>query len=376
MTEIDDLPSRLNDFFAAHSVPESTASEDVAAARAFQHALFDAGLAGLSWPTELGGQGLPNESEQIFTSVAQGFRVPIAPLTLTLKVCGPAVVEFGTPEQHHRHVSATLRGEQVWCQLWSEPEAGSDLAGVRTRAIRESDGGWLIEGQKIWTSGGHYADYALLLCRTDPDAPKHKGLSMMIVDMRHPGITIRPLRQMTGDAEFNEVFLDQLRVPADAVLGEPGQGWRITTWMMGRERISVGTEMRNSRTLAWSDVHAMAVSAGRAEDPLVRARLALLHIHQQGAHLLSLRLAQEIRAGAGNALLGSAIKVAEAAVIREGAELAIQILGADAAAWDPDDASQSRAAEAVLMSPAFAIGGGTDEIQLNTLGEHVLGLPR
>lgn len=378
MSALTELETRLHGFLAdrASGAGDEHPAKSVDAARQFQRALFDAGLAGLSWTLEDGGQELGAEAEQLYASVSQNYAVPTAPLTLSLKVCGPAVAQFGTREQKARHLTATLRGEQIWCQLWSEPEAGSDLAGVRTRATRVDDGGWVLEGQKIWTSGAHYADYALVLCRSDSEAPKHQGLSMLILDMGVPGVTVRPLRQMTGDSDFNEVFLDNVRVPADALLGDTGQGWPITTWMMGRERVSVGTGMRDSRTLSWSELAALTVRETRDTHPAVRHRLAELHVQERAAHLLSSRLNQEMQRGKGTVLLGSAVKIVEAAVLRANAEFGFQIAGSAATAWHREDAAGSQPADAVLMSPGFAIGGGTDDIQLNTLGEHLLGLPR
>jgi alkylation response protein AidB-like acyl-CoA dehydrogenase len=376
---LDELRPSLRAFLGSHVVPESPAHpehSEIERARAYQRALFEAALAGLTWPSAYGGQGLPADADLIFEEEAQHFELPASPLTLALKVCGPAVLEFGTSAQKEHHLAATLRGEQVWCQLWSEPEAGSDLANVRTHAISTGDGSWNVNGHKIWTSHAHDADYALLLCRTDPAAPKHRGLSTFILDMRLPGITVRPLKQMTAQSEFNEVFLDDVAILPGALLGEPGQGWAITTWMMGRERISVGLGMRNARTLSWSDVRAIAREAHRDTDPTVRQRLAELHVQERAAQLLGMRLRQEAQRGQGTPLLGSAVKIAEAALIGDTAELALQLLADRATAWDPASSGASRVADALLMSPAFAIGGGTDDIQLNTLGEHFLGLPR
>jgi len=367
-----DLSAFLNEYLARNA---TTSAPTVDQGRAFQRGLFEAGLAGPSWPAQYGGAGLPSETQRVFDTVTAAYPVPVADLTLSLRVCGPAVMEFGDEEQKARHLAATLRGDHVWCQLWSEPEAGSDLAGVRTSAAPTPDGGWLVRGQKVWTSGAHYADFGLLLCRTDPSAAKHSGLSMLIVDMRLPGVTVRPLRQMTGEEHFNEVFLDDVRLPAGSLLGRAGQGWQITTWMMSRERVSVGLGMRTANTLSWADVREVAERSGRASEPAVRHRLAELHIRQRAAELLGARLSQEMERGVGNPLLGSAAKVVEAAVIRESAELAVELLGNRATAWSTGE-RDGTVAGAVLMCPGFAIGGGTDDIQLNTLGEHVLGLPR
>lgn len=376
---LDELRTHLRDFFIAHRTPQDAVPgehREIVTARRYQHALFNAGLAGLTWPAEYGGQELSADADAVFEEVAQHFELPISPLTLALKVCGPAVLQFGTSAQKDRHLAPTLRGEQLWCQLWSEPEAGSDLANVRTRATSSIDGSWIVNGHKIWTSHAQDADYALLLCRTDPAAAKHRGLSTFIVDMRTPGITVRPLKQMTAQSEFNEVFLDDARIAPGSLLGELGQGWPITTWMMGRERFSVGLGMRNAQTLSWSDVRTIAREAHRDHEPAVREQLAELHVKERAAQLLGLRLRQEDRRGRGTPLLGSAVKIAEAAVIQESAELALQLLADRATSWDAAIPGANRVAEALLMSPAFSIGGGTDDIQLNTLGEHFLGLPR
>jgi alkylation response protein AidB-like acyl-CoA dehydrogenase len=376
---LDQLRSRLRAFLTSNIVPENKAHQEhseIEAARAYQRALFDAALAGLTWPAAYGGQDLPSDADLIFDEETQHVELPTSPLTLALKVCGPAVLQFGTRTQKEHHLAATLRGEQVWCQLWSEPEAGSDLANVRTSATFTDEGSWIVNGHKIWTSHARDADYAILLCRTDPAAAKHRGLSVFIVDMRLPGITVRPLKQMTAQSEFNEVFLDNVTIRPGSLLGEAGQGWPITTWMMGRERISVGLGMRNAQTLSWSDVRAIARQAYRDSDPAVRQHLTELYVQEHAAQLLGMRLRQEAQSGRGTPLLGSAVKIAEAALIHETAELALQLLAESATAWDHCSPGARRVADALLMSPAFAIGGGTDDIQLNTLGEHFLGLPR
>jgi len=377
---LTDVAERTKAFVAAYllanPVDNGTPAPGIAEARRYQRALHDAGLAGLTWEITDGGAGLPAEAERVFNIATAGVPLPAAGLTLGLKVCGPAIRAFGTTAQRQRHLPATLRGEQVWCQLWSEPEAGSDLAGVRTTATPTPTGGWTVRGQKIWTSGAHHADFGMALCRTATGAtPKHQGLSMFIVDMHQPDVEIRPLRQMTGDTEFNEVFLDEIEVPAGHLLGALGQGWPITTWMMSRERVSVGLGMRVRQTLGWDDLVAMAKTSNRHAEPAVRHRIAEIYLKRRAAELLGARLAQEADLGIGSPPRASALKVAEAAVIRDAAEFAIELLGNAATVWPPDDPEQARAADAVLMSPAFAIGGGTDDIQLNTLAERVLNLP-
>ncbi|MEV7010068.1 acyl-CoA dehydrogenase family protein [Streptosporangium sp. NPDC051022] len=386
MIDLDAFRDAVTAFMREHARPRGgkEAAAPIAEARRFQRALSDAGLAGLTWPLEAGGRGLGREHQRAFDTVAQEFDVPTSDLTIALNVCGPAVAEFGDDEQRGRHCRATLRGEQVWCQLWSEPDAGSDLAAVRTRADRDEDGAWVIHGHKIWTSVAQIADFAILLARTQPHASKHKGLSMFVVPMDSPGIRVEPLRQITGEAEFNEVWLDGVRLPADALLGEDGDGWRVLTWMMGRERISVGVTMRSSNTLQWEQVRDMAADRGLLDDPEVASRLVSLRSLYRGAEALRLRIAQEVDAGQSPPTLGSATKLVEAQFIADAAELAAFITGQDSTAWLPDSPGGAEAdspggaeaAAALLKAPAFSIGGGTTEIQLNTLAEQVLKLPR
>lgn len=374
---IDEFVPRATAFLDAHATPrtETVIAHPIAEARAFQAALHRAGLAGLTWPVEMGGQGLGPVHQQAFDEVAERYDLPTSDLTLALNVCGPAVVQFGTEAQHARHVRQTLRGDQAWCQLWSEPEAGSDLASVRTTA-RRGDDGWVVRGHKIWTSIAQSADYALLLARTDPEAAKHRGLSMFIVPMCSVGVRVEPLRQITREAEFNEVWLDDVVLDDGALLGEEGGGWQVLTWMMGKERTSVGVTMRSTKTLTYDQVRRLAVEHGALDDPAIRQRLVALRSLQHAADALRLRLLQEIGTGAAPAALGSATKLVEAQLLVDAADLGALILEEAGTAWDPDDARGSTVADAQLKAPAFSIGGGTTEIQLNTLAEQVLRLPR
>ncbi len=243
---------RARDWLAAN-VPESSesgpAAEMVAIAKRFQAALYDAGLAGLTWPAEFGGQGLTEAEQQIFDEEAASYDLPTGVFAIGVGMCGPTLLDLGTAEQKSRYVRPMLRGEEIWCQLFSEPGAGSDVASLQTRAIREKGnseggmgrrvggGGWVVNGQKVWTSFAQCSDYGALLARTNADQPKHKGLTMFIVDMHAPGVTVRPLRDMTGRAPFNEVHFDDGRLPADAVLGEVDAGWFATVTMLGHERV-------------------------------------------------------------------------------------------------------------------------------------------
>ncbi|MGQ4599049.1 acyl-CoA dehydrogenase family protein [Nocardia sp. R6R-6] len=373
------VQARLNTFLAERAPRRSDwlhtrSIACIAAARQFQQALYEAGLAGPTWPREYGGLELTSAEQALYAIEMDKFMPPVAELTLGLSVCGPAVLHFGTDAQRAQHGRATLRGDHVWCQLWSEPDAGSDLASVRTSAVRTEEGDWIVTGRKVWTSGAHYADYGLLLVRTETEIPRHRGLSMFILDMTTAGVTVRPLTQMTGRAEFNEVTLDHVRIPADAMLGERAGGWRIMTWMMGHERTSVGMNLRDPLMIGWDELITVIRNSGQAGDSVVRDRLAELQIRLRAAQLLNMRINQEVAAGTASIVLGSAAKVSEALALRDAAEFAYEVVGASA--WAETDEMSSRVADAVLQSPAYGVGGGTEEVQLNALGERVLGLPK
>ena len=210
-------------------------SNGVTRAKEFQACLAEAGFAGITWPRRYGGRGLPARFQRIFDSEARAFQLPPRALEIGLGMCGPTILAHGNEEQKLAFIPPLLRGDHVWCELFSEPGAGSDLASVQTRAVRDGDT-WVLDGQKVWTSGAQHSDYAACLARTDPGRPKREGITMLIVDMRAPGIAVRPLRQMTGDAHFNEVFLDGVRVPVENAVGETHGGWKVARAMLAFER--------------------------------------------------------------------------------------------------------------------------------------------
>ncbi len=213
--------------------------DGLTAARLYQSALADAGLAGLNYPSEYGGAGLTQRHQEIFTRTVAAWHRPDGPLSISHGMCLPMLNQYGTHEQKVAHLADTIRGSVVWCQMFSEPGAGSDVAGLSTRAIRDGDE-WILNGQKVWTSGAHYCDFGLVVARTDPTLPKHQGLSMFIVDLHTPGVEIRPLVQISGARGFNEVFFDDVRIPAPTLLGEVNQGWNLAVSMLMFERVSIG----------------------------------------------------------------------------------------------------------------------------------------
>jgi alkylation response protein AidB-like acyl-CoA dehydrogenase len=354
--------------------PDASEAEMLADARAFQSALHDAGFAGITWPREYGGQGLGQAEQQVFAEEAAAHDLPVAPFIIGMGMCGPTLVDLGTSAQKQRYLRPLLRGEEIWCQLFSEPGAGSDVAGLSTRAVAD-DEGWLLSGQKVWTSVAQWADFGAVLARTDPGSHRHAGLTMFVIDMHQPGITVRPLVDMTGNAPFNEVYLDDARVGSDAVIGEVGQGWTAAVTMLGHERVSIsGLRQRRSAGLTYAALAASARSRGSVADPAVRAALADLYVQERVVELFNARMRQETAAGRPPGARGSVGKLAAALLLRQAVDVAGEVAGADAVGWT--DEAGDGLARGIVSAPASSIAGGTNEIQRSIIGERVLGLPR
>jgi alkylation response protein AidB-like acyl-CoA dehydrogenase len=346
----------------------------VARAVAYQRALAGAGLAGITWPVEYGGRGLPGRFQRIFDREAKAFRVPPRALEIGLGMCGPTLLVHASEEQKRALIPPLLRGEHVWCELFSEPGAGSDLGSVQTRA-RLDGSEFVVDGQKVWTSGAQHSDFAACLTRTDPERPKREGITMLIVDMHTPGITVRPLRQMTGDAHFNEVFLEGVRVPAANVLGEVHDGWRVARTMLAFERQALGG--LGSGGGGKGGFAALAAEARRRDlsaRPVVRDRLVQLRIRQMVLRHLGGYLRSKAREG--DAAAASVLKLAMAQLVQESALVAVELAGMHAVAWDPADPEGGRWCNQLLSSRSASIGGGTNEVVRNVIAERVLGLPR
>jgi alkylation response protein AidB-like acyl-CoA dehydrogenase len=354
--------------------PDASEAEMLADARAFQTALHDAGLAGITWPREYGGQGLGQAEQQVFAEEAAAHDLPVAPFIIGMGMCGPTLVDLGTSAQKQRYLRPLLRGEEIWCQLFSEPGAGSDVAGLSTRAVAD-DEGWLLSGQKVWTSVAQWADFGAVLARTDPGSHRHAGLTMFVIDMHQPGVTVRPLVDMTGNAPFNEVYLDDARVGSDAVIGEVGQGWTAAVTMLGHERVSIsGLRQRRSAGLTYAALAASAQSRGSVADPAVRAALADLYVQERVVELLNARMRQETAAGNPPGARGSVGKLAAALLLRQAVDVAGEVAGAVAVGWTGEAGDDL--ARGIVSTPASSIAGGTNEIQRTIIGERVLGLPR
>jgi alkylation response protein AidB-like acyl-CoA dehydrogenase len=379
-SSLEEFRRAAHAFLAEHGVPATTESAllegsrapgVVASEKALQRKMFDAGFAGITWPREYGGQGLPEEYQRTWAEECAGYVMPSI-FRMSFGMCGPTLVDVGSHEQKARYIRPMLRGEEVWCQLFSEPGAGSDVAGLTTRAERVDDG-WLVNGQKVWTSGAHIAAYGILIARTDPNVPKHQGISMFVVDMRSSGITVRPLKVMTGDTPFNEVFLDDVHLPADALIGEVGAGWQLTLLMLSHERIALGLAPR-PQAHSYQQLLQSAREHGTVSSVAVRERLASLFALETAATLLSHRLRQEKDAGIDIGARGSIAKLAGSYVGIRAVDVADEVAGTALAFWA--GAEWDAVTRGVAQAPASSIAGGTSQIQRNLIGERVLGLPR
>jgi alkylation response protein AidB-like acyl-CoA dehydrogenase len=325
--------------------------------RAWQRTLYDAGWAGLHWPVGHGGRGLTVEHTAAWTTECAIAEVPPWINMVGIVLTGGSILAFGTPEQQAAHLRGILTAEHVWCQLFSEPGAGSDLASLSTRAERDGDA-WVVTGQKVWCSNGRVADRGILLARTDPEAPRHAGISFFLVDMTLPGIEVRPLRQMTGGSEFDEVFLDEVRLPAEALLGPLHGGWGVAMATLTNERGYIGSAgISLARRL-----DAIAALDG-AEDAVTRDRLAELVTRGRALQAMGRRQGPVASVAASLSKLGVTELMFDAAVLE--ADLA----GADAMLAGGPSAR-------VLGAPGGRIAGGTTQVQKNIIGERLLGLPK
>jgi alkylation response protein AidB-like acyl-CoA dehydrogenase len=362
---------------AAHTRSERIAADDEQAmtiARACQRALSDAGLAGITWPTEYGGLGLGLAEQLVFNQEAQAYNLPLQPFTIGFGMCGPTILEAGSEAQKQHYLPRMLRAEDLWCQMFSEPEAGSDLASLRTRATRQ-DGQWVLNGQKIWISRAQWCTYGLILTRTDPDVPKHQGLTMFVLDLSSPGVTIRPIQVMNGEAHFNEVFLDDVRVPDENVVGDVGQGWRAALTTLMNERVTLGA----TRPLDDVDTVERLVAISRQQgtlDEQASAGLVDLWLREHVLALLSERVGARVLAGVAPGYEGSVAKLVRTAYSKASAELALELYGTGSIAWPEGDSEAAALARQITYVPVLSIAGGTDEVLKNVIGERILGLPR
>jgi alkylation response protein AidB-like acyl-CoA dehydrogenase len=355
----------------AEAPPRSGSSEDkdyLDSRRAWQRKLAEAGLAGVTWPEEFGGRGLgPIEQVTVNQEISRA-EVPGILDVIGLGMLGPCLIAHGTDEQKSRHLGPMLHGDEVWCQLFSEPAAGSDLAAVQTRARQNEDGTWTLNGQKVWTTNAQFAAFGLLLARTDPDVPKHKGLTMFIVPMDATGVVVRGLRQISGEAEFNEVFFDDVRLEPDAVVGGVGNGWAtaLTVLMFERLTIGFGSESFGSPTRLAETV---AGDEAARENPVVRERLGHVITEMLAVRYNGYRALTALSRGQ---IPGPEAGLAKVTMVNAGiraADLGTDVVGPDA--LDPE----SEWSYLTSFLPGLKSAGGTEQILRNTIGERVLGLP-
>ncbi len=360
--------------------PDKTLEEDladVAAATGWRRLVFDAGFGWLTGPPSYGGRGLSATYERIWLELESQFSTPSqAPLGIGLGMVAPTILAHGTEVTKQRYLRAMYRGDMVACQLFSEPAAGSDLAALQAKAVRDGDE-WLISGQKTWTSGAQFSDIGEIVCRSDPDLPKHKGLTAFVVDMHAAGVDVRPLRQMTGGASFNEVFFDDVRVPDDHRLGDVNQGWTValTTLMNERAAIGGGGSLLGSRFWQMQRLVDLLRHLGKADDPLLRQQLADLWISFALARYTSQRALAKIDQGQLPGPELSAAKLSLTHNLTKLSKFVSDALGPRLAA-DTGEWGTYAWAEYVLGTPGMRIAGGTDEVMKNIIGERVLGLPR
>jgi len=348
-----------------------TGRYEPARARAWQRRLAEGGWGAPSWPAEYGGRGFGPLESTVWAEEKARIGATIPFNVVGFGMAGPTIIAHGTPPQKQRYLPPLLGGEEIWCQLFSEPGAGSDLASLATRAVRDGDD-WIVTGQKVWSSSAHEAQWGLLLARYDFDAPKHKGLIYLLCDMSSPGIEVRPLKQMDGNTHFNEVFLSDVRVPHVSRLGEPGDGWRMAITTLMHERVSIGSAT-GGYTFPFERLVDLARdhSAGGSIDPLTRDALARVYTQRRVLEMLNARILSKLGRGQIPDAEGSIVKLVLAGLISDTAEVGMRLLGHSGTVMGGEGIQR-----AFLGSPAFRIGGGTDEIQRNLIGERVLGLPK
>jgi alkylation response protein AidB-like acyl-CoA dehydrogenase len=351
--------------------------DEVRRLRAWQKTMAEAGYVGMDWPREFGGRGAPITEMVILYQEMARAESPQIVNRGAVSMLGPTLMKLGTPAQQRRFLRNILTADELWCQGFSEPNAGSDLANLQTRAVLDGDY-FVVDGQKVWTSMGHVADWCFLLVRTDPGAARHKGISFLLVDMKTPGITVRPLRQITGEAEFNETFFDNVRVPRENLVGTLNEGWSVAITTLAYERDLLTFIRHISLRNALHRLVKLAQTRGRNTDPVIRQKIAELWIGEQALQLNGYRSLTKILRGGQPGPEGSTSKLFWSWLDQELALTATQVIGpysqiAEGSPWAPDD-GQWHFYE--LLARASGIRAGTTEILKNILGERVLGLPK
>ena len=361
----------------AATMGEFLTPEVVAEAQAWQKKKAEAGWACITWPKELGGRGATPMESAIWGQEQEKFRLPADIFSIGIGMCGPTLLTHGTPEQQTRWIPKLVTGEEIWCQLFSEPSAGSDLAGLRTTAVRDGDE-WVVNGQKIWTSGAQVCQWGILVVRTDPNVVKHAGLSYFVVDMKSPGVEIRPITQVNKAQGFNEVFFSDVRIPDDQRISEVGNGWSVALTTLMNERQSIGSGMGigalEDLVQFADDLEIDGESA--LEDRQVREQIADYVVKARGLKNTSLRTLTALSQGRPPGPEASMGKLVGAVLQQEAASFAMELAGTAGALLDPETTPSAAAwQERYLALPGLRIAGGTDEVLRNIIAERVMGLP-
>ena len=358
----------------AENVPAPGTLQGVEAMRAWQRRLHAAGFLGAAWPEEYGGAGLSEMEQAILNEELARARAPLVVNAMAIWWVGPAIMRYGTDEQKRRFVPPILTADEIWATGYSEPSSGSDMAAAKTRAVRDGDS-YVVSGQKIWTTYAHIADWFFVLVRTATDGPKWAGLSLLLMDMRSPGIEIRPIRQIDGGSEFNEVFMTDVRVPVANLLGREGQGWEVVSSALVNERTGIAGSVRFDLALDW--LVTTARERQKTDDPATRQRIADLAIKGTIMRHAGLRTLTDSLRARMNPHLSAAMKLMSTSLVQEFSETAMELLGPYAALMnEPRAPFGGRWARQYLGDRSMTIAGGTSEVQRNIVAQRVLGLPR
>jgi alkylation response protein AidB-like acyl-CoA dehydrogenase len=372
---MDDFRQRCIDFMESQTAPVGPPTFEQS--KAFHAAAAAAGVgAGVAIPQEYGGAGLTLDQDKVWREVKDNYPVMESEFVISHGMCLPMLSDHGSHEQKSTYMADMIAGRTLWCQMFSEPGAGSDVASLQTKAELDGDE-WIINGQKVWTTLAHQSDYGLLVARNDPDQVKHAGLSMFIVDMRAPGVEIRPIHQINGESHFNEVFFTDLRIPKDHLLGELNTGWKLATAMLMYERVAIGAGGGGGISRPMYDLlHKHATASGAVEHPVVRDQLMQVYSMETTKALIAMRTRAEMKAGNTPGPGGSLGKLYGSVIAWKVRAIAQEMAGVGSIAWESDDPRGGNLQHVMLRTFASGIAGGTDEIQRNIIGDRVLGLPR
>ncbi len=365
----DELRAWLGDNAPDPETPDGDEESSYARRRAWQRQLYEGGWAAPAWPTEYGGRGATQTESAIYFEEIGRAHVPLPANILGLLLAGPTIMTWGADEQKERYLAPILSAEEIWCQGFSEPDAGSDLASLKTRAVKDGDE-WLITGQKVWTSGAQYSKWCMLVARSDTEAPKHKGLTYFIMDMEQDGVQIRPLRQITGAPEFNELFIEEARVPDANILGGVGNGWKVALTTLMNERAGLGFLLQIRMRQQLDELIATAAERGLLEDSYYADALAELHLRTESVRLLAWKGLTDVQRYGQPGPEGSLVKWLWSDTNQRLTQLAVDIVGPEALTADTAWSYEQ------LRARGNSIEGGTTEVLKNIVAERVLGLPR